>query len=82
MEVFPPLSVPDVVTLFLEGLRKRSKYAVGTKSYQPAGQACLLERGDLVRLGVDHTGDTLTTSRWCSGKAGPDPHHPHHSQLS
>ena len=61
-----------MVTLFLEGLRKRSKYAVGTKSYQPAGQAGLLERGDLVRLGVDHTGDSLITSRWCSGKAGPD----------
>ena len=72
MEVSPPLSVPDVVTLFLEGLRKRSKYAVGTQSYQPAGQVVLLERGDLVRLAVDHTGQTLTTSLWCSGKAGPD----------
>ena len=63
-----------MVTLFLEGLRKRSKYAVGTAPYQPAGQAVLLERGDLVRLGVEHTGDTLTTSLWCSGKARHDHH--------
>ena len=61
-----------MVSLFLEGLRQRSKYAVATESYQPAGEARLLERGDLVRLGVDHTGETLTTSMWCSGKAGPD----------
>ena len=61
-----------MVTLFLEGLRKRSKYAVGTKSYQPAGQTGVLERGDLVRLAGDHTGDTLMTSQWCSGKARPE----------
>ena len=51
-----------MVTLFLEGLRKRSKYVVGTGSYQS-----LLEKGDLVRLAPDHTGDTLTSSGWCSG---------------
>ena len=61
-----------MVNLFLEGLRSRSKYAVATKPYQPAGQAVLLERGDLVRLGVEQTGETLTTSLWCSGRTRPD----------
>ena len=60
-----------MVSLFLEGLRQRSKYAVATEPYQPAGQARLLERGDLVRLAGDQTGHTLTSSLWCSGKARP-----------
>ena len=61
------LVLTDVVTLFLEGLRARSKYVVGTRPYQPAGQQPLLERGDLVRLAPDHNGETLTSSMWCSG---------------
>ena len=33
-----------------------------------AGQAAALQRGDLVRLGLDSTGDTLTRTGWCSGQ--------------
>ena len=37
-----------------------------------AGQAAALQRGDLVRLGLDSTGDTLTRTGWCSGQWTPD----------
>ena len=33
-----------------------------------AGQAAALQRGDLVRLGLDSTGDTLLRTGWCSGQ--------------
>ena len=60
--------ITDVVQFFLAGLRDRSKYVVATKAYTPAGgERAALEKGDLVHLSSDCTGETLTRTRWCTG---------------
>ena len=55
-------SIIDVVEFFLEGLKKRSKYAVCTKPYQS-----VLKKGDLVKFGQESTGESLQRTMWCFG---------------
>ena len=53
----------DVVEFFLDGLKKRSQYAVCIKPYQ-----AILNKGDLVKMGPESTGDTLLKTMWCYGQ--------------
>ena len=55
--------IRDVVDFFLAGLKARSKYAVGTENYSPAGgEGGGMKKGDLVRMAYDQTGDSLLRS--------------------
>ena len=48
---------------FLDGLKKRSPYAVCVKPYQ-----AVLNKGDLVKMGAESTGETLQKTMWCYGQ--------------
>ena len=47
----------------MDGLKKRSQYAVCVKPYQ-----AVLNKGDLVKMGAESTGETLQKTMWCYGQ--------------
>ena len=61
--VTSPCMIVDVVEFFLDGLKKRSQYAVCIKPYQ-----AILSKGDLVKMGAESTGESLQKTMWCYGQ--------------
>lgn len=47
----------------MDGLKKRSQYAVCIKPYQT-----VLNKGDLVKMGAENTGESLQKTMWCYGQ--------------
>ncbi|CAG0892124.1 unnamed protein product [Darwinula stevensoni] len=62
--------IRDLVVYFLEGLKKRSQYLIALQDYKPSGegsQILLLEKGDMIVLDEDSTGETLQSNGWAMG---------------
>lgn len=62
--------IRDLVTYFLEGLKKRSRYVIGLQDYKaPEGSSFLnFNQGDLIDLEDDNTGEMVLNSGWCVGR--------------
>lgn len=62
--------IRDLVVYFLEGLKKRSKYVIALQDYKPPGDASsflTFQKGDLIVLEEESTGETVLNSGWCVG---------------
>eukprot|EP00117_Sycon_ciliatum_P034727 scpid4751/ scgid26450/ Myosin-VIIa; Protein crinkled len=62
--------IHQLVTHFLEGLRKRSKFVVAMLDYTSPGEGSSFlsfKKGDLISLENDDDGETVMNSGWCSG---------------
>ncbi|CAG5130121.1 unnamed protein product, partial [Candidula unifasciata] len=62
--------IQDLVTTFLEGLKKRSKYVIAVQDYKPPDKTSFLalKKGDLIVIDSTSSGETVLTSGWCSGE--------------
>ena len=62
--------IRDLVQFFLEGLKKRSMYAVALQDYKGEGSTYLqLSKGDLVVLDPESRGEAVLSGSWCSGRS-------------
>lgn len=62
--------IRDLVQFFLEGLKKRSMYAVALQDYKEDGANYLqLSKGDLVVLDPSSRGEAILSGSWCSGRS-------------
>uniref|UniRef100_A0A0P6DFS6 Unconventional myosin-X n=1 Tax=Daphnia magna TaxID=35525 RepID=A0A0P6DFS6_9CRUS len=62
--------IRDLVQFFLEGLKKRSMYAVALQDYKEDGANYLqLSKGDLVVLDPSSRGEAVLSGSWCSGRS-------------
>lgn len=62
--------IRDLVVYFLEGLKKRSKFVIALQDYKPPGEASSFlnfQKGDLIVLEDESTGETVLNSGWCIG---------------
>lgn len=63
--------IRDLVVYFLEGLKKRSKYVIALQDYKAPGEGSsflTFQKGDLIVLEEDSTGETVLNSGWCVGR--------------
>ncbi|XP_049856810.1 myosin-VIIa [Schistocerca gregaria] len=63
--------IRDLVVYFLEGLKKRSKYVISLQDYKAPGEGSsflTFQKGDLIILEDDSTGETVMNSGWCVGR--------------
>ncbi|XP_025423570.1 myosin-VIIa [Sipha flava] len=62
--------IRDLVVYFLEGLKKRSTFVIGVQDYKAPGEGTSFlnfQKGDLIILEDESTGETVMTSGWCVG---------------
>lgn len=62
--------IRDLVVYFLEGLKKRSKYVIALQDYKAPGEGSsflTFQKGDLIILEEESTGETVLNSGWCVG---------------
>ncbi|KOC63304.1 Unconventional myosin-VIIb, partial [Habropoda laboriosa] len=62
--------IRDLVVYFLEGLKKRSKYVIALQDYKAPGEGSSFlsfQKGDLIILEDESTGETVLNSGWCIG---------------
>lgn len=62
--------IRDLVVYFLEGLKKRSKFVIALQDYKSPGEASSFlnfQKGDLIVLEDESTGETVLNSGWCIG---------------
>lgn len=62
--------IRDLVVYFLEGLKKRSKYVIALQDYKAPGEGTsflTFQKGDLIVLEDESTGETVLNSGWCVG---------------
>ncbi|XP_065887692.1 unconventional myosin-VIIa-like [Dysidea avara] len=62
--------IKDLVTAFLDGLRKRSKYVIAMMDYQSPGEGSSFlsfQKGDLIQLESEDGEDIMSTG-WCFGE--------------
>ncbi|BFZ06054.1 hypothetical protein BsWGS_09093 [Bradybaena similaris] len=62
--------IQDLVTTFLDGLRKRSMYVIAIQDYKPPDKASFLalKKGDLIVIDSSSSGETVLNSGWCKGE--------------
>ncbi|XP_025836216.1 myosin-VIIa isoform X1 [Agrilus planipennis] len=63
--------IRDLVVYFLEGLKKRSKFVIALQNYKAPGEGSsflTFQKGDLIILEEDSTGETVLNSGWCVGR--------------
>nr|CAD7413761.1 unnamed protein product [Timema poppensis] len=63
--------IRDLVVYFLEGLKKRSKFVIALQDYKAPGEGSsflTFQKGDLIVLEDDSTGETVMNSGWCVGR--------------
>lgn len=56
---------------FTVGLKKRSKYVIALQDYKSPGEGSsflTFQKGDLIVLEEDSTGETVLNSGWCVGR--------------
>lgn len=62
--------IRDLVVYFLEGLKKRSKFVIALQDYKAPGEGSSFlnfQKGDLITLEDENTGETVLNSGWCIG---------------
>lgn len=62
--------IRDLVVYFLEGLKKRSKYAIALQDYKGANENSsflTFQKGDLITLEDDGGDESVYNSGWCVG---------------
>lgn len=62
--------IRDLVVYFLEGLKKRSTFVIAVQDYKAPGEGTTFlnfQKGDLIILEDESTGETVMTSGWCVG---------------
>ncbi|XP_076283183.1 unconventional myosin-VIIa ck isoform X2 [Lasioglossum baleicum] len=62
--------IRDLVVYFLEGLKKRSKFVIALQDYKAPGESSSFlsfQKGDLIVLEEESTGETVLNSGWCVG---------------
>lgn len=62
--------IRDLVVYFLEGLKKRSKHVIAVQDYKAPGEGSSFlnfQKGDLIILEDDNTGESVLSSAWCVG---------------
>jgi len=62
--------IRDLVVYFLEGLKKRSKFVIALQDYKAPGEGSsflTFQKGDLIILEDESTGETVLNSGWCVG---------------
>uniref|UniRef100_A0A348G641 Myosin VIIa n=1 Tax=Odontomachus monticola TaxID=613454 RepID=A0A348G641_ODOMO len=62
--------IRDLVVYFLEGLKKRSKFVIALQDYKAPGEGSsflTFQKGDLIVLEDESTGETVLNSGWCVG---------------
>ena len=62
--------IRDLVVYFLEGLKKRSKFVIALQDYKAPGEGSSFlnfQKGDLITLEDESTGETVLNSGWCVG---------------
>ncbi|XP_075211513.1 unconventional myosin-VIIa ck [Lycorma delicatula] len=63
--------IRDLVVYFLEGLKKRSSFVIALQDYKAPGEGSsflTFQRGDLIILEDESTGETVMNSGWCVGR--------------
>ncbi|CAG5130123.1 unnamed protein product, partial [Candidula unifasciata] len=62
--------IHDLITTFLEGLKKRSRYVIAIQDYlkQDGPSFLTFKKGDLIILDPDNTGEAVRKSGWCCGE--------------
>ncbi|GBP20574.1 Myosin-VIIa [Eumeta japonica] len=63
--------IRDLVVYFLEGLKKRSKFVIALQDYKAPGEGSsflTFQKGDLIVLEEDSTGETVLNNGWCVGR--------------
>ncbi|CAH2067351.1 unnamed protein product, partial [Iphiclides podalirius] len=63
--------IRDLVVYFLEGLKKRSKYVIALQDYKAPGEGSsflTFQKGDLIVLEEDSTGESVLNNGWCIGR--------------
>ncbi|XP_013133668.1 PREDICTED: myosin-VIIa [Papilio polytes] len=63
--------IRDLVVYFLEGLKKRSKYVIALQDYKAPGEGSsflTFQKGDLIILEEDSTGESVLNNGWCIGR--------------
>ncbi|KAK9510245.1 hypothetical protein O3M35_005070 [Rhynocoris fuscipes] len=63
--------IRDLVVYFLEGLKKRSSYVIALQDYKSAGEGSSFlsfQKGDLIVLEDESSGETVMNSGWCVGR--------------
>ncbi|KAG7157734.1 Myosin-VIIa-like 1, partial [Homarus americanus] len=63
--------IRDLVVYFLEGLKKRSKFVIALQDYKaPSENSSFLtfNKGDLILLEEDSSGETVMNAGWCVGR--------------
>lgn len=62
--------IRDLVVYFLEGLKKRSKFVIALQDYKAPGEGSSFlnfQKGDLIVLEDESTGETVLNSGWYVG---------------
>ncbi|XP_051159362.1 myosin-VIIa [Leptopilina boulardi] len=62
--------IRDLVVYFLEGLKKRSKFVIALQDCKAPGEGSSFlnfQKGDLITLEDENTGETVLNSGWCIG---------------
>lgn len=62
--------IRDLVVYFLEGLKKRSKYAIALQDYKGASENSsflTFQKGDLITLEDENSDENVYNSGWCVG---------------
>lgn len=63
--------IRDLVVYFLEGLKKRSTFVIALQDYKAPGEGSTFlsfQKGDLILLEDDSTGEKVMSSGWCAGR--------------
>ncbi|XP_045594548.1 myosin-VIIa isoform X2 [Procambarus clarkii] len=63
--------IRDLVVYFLEGLKKRSKFVIALQDYKAPGENSsflTFNKGDLILLEEDSSGETVMNASWCVGR--------------
>ncbi|XP_026329632.1 myosin-VIIa isoform X1 [Hyposmocoma kahamanoa] len=63
--------IRDLVVYFLEGLKKRSKFVIALQDYKAPGEGSsflTFQKGDLIILEEDSTGESVLNNGWCIGR--------------
>ncbi|XP_021186017.2 myosin-VIIa isoform X1 [Helicoverpa armigera] len=63
--------IRDLVVYFLEGLKKRSKFVIALQDYKAPGEGSsflTFNKGDLIILEEDSTGESVLNNGWCIGR--------------
>ncbi|XP_071536430.1 myosin-VIIa isoform X6 [Panulirus ornatus] len=63
--------IRDLVVYFLEGLKKRSKFVIALQDYKAPGETSsflTFNKGDLILLEEDSSGETVMNAGWCVGR--------------